>query len=140
MKRTVLIPILLSTFLLVGCETETEFDRCFEANGGNAEFDLASFREKQNSMISVPEDTPYEDFVKVFSERVDMFESSMTAIESEFYLCGNEKYEQQMKKLEARGIDRSDITLEKMIDQDEIDNLCLPKNRAKAICHSQGIY
>tara|TARA_Y100000996_G_C22498829_1_gene633531 strand:- start:976 stop:1299 length:324 start_codon:yes stop_codon:yes gene_type:complete len=35
MKRTILIPILLATFLLVGCESE--FDRCFEANGGNDE-------------------------------------------------------------------------------------------------------
>jgi hypothetical protein len=30
MKRTVLIPLLLSTFLLVGCESE--LDRCIEAN------------------------------------------------------------------------------------------------------------
>jgi hypothetical protein len=123
MNRTVLIPILLSTFLLVGCETETEFDRCFEANGGNAEFDYALFMEKANSSFP-EEDEPVENTLETIKrlkqskERRRIFESSLTAIELEFHRCRTKR---------TRAICLSEV---------ESKN----KNRAKAICHSQGIY
>ena len=49
MKRTILIPILLSTFLLVGCSQEpTELERCIETNLNNRDdlIDEASYLKK----------------------------------------------------------------------------------------------
>ena len=138
MKRTVLIPILLSTFFLVGCETETEFDRCFEANGGNAEFDKALYDEK-NKARSLPEDTQREDILEVFEKQERIFKSSLTASELEFRSCGRKKYSERDKELEDMGFKDFSERMNK-IDNDEITNLCLPKNRAKQICNSQGIY
>ena len=46
MNRTVLIPLLLSTFLLVGCESE--LDRCMEAN--TSVFDFDSYLNKYESI------------------------------------------------------------------------------------------
>lgn len=56
MKRTVLIPLLLSTILLVGCETETEFDRCFETN--TSVFDFDSYLNKYES-IAIDDDNRF---------------------------------------------------------------------------------
>ena len=138
MKKIILIPLLLSTILLVGCETETELDRCIEANGGNAEFDIAQYEEKAKTLV-MPEDTPYEDYIEASKEQRRIFKSSMTDSELEFYNCGVKKFSERNKELKDSGMDDALERLEN-IDDDEIINLCLPKNRAKQICNSQGIY
>ena len=130
MKRTVLIPLLLSTFLLVGCETETELDRCIEANGGNVEFDLALYKEKING-LDIPDGVIEDSFLEVFD---------LKSIELEFYNCVNEKADERIDELIDSGKDWSYIRDNNAIDFASIDNFCLPKNRAKEICHSQGIY
>jgi hypothetical protein len=138
MKKIILIPLLLSTILLVGCETETEFDRCIEANGGNAEFDLAQYMKKGESeeakaiMDSIPFGSiPNEELPKYFK-------SLYTPAELEFYKCALKKFKELEKEFTDSGLELSDVYSN--IDMDEIFESCLPKNRAKAICHSQGIY
>ena len=130
MKRIVLIPLLLSTFLLVGCETETELDRCIEANGGNVEFDLASYREK-TAGLDIPDGVVRDIFLETFD---------LNSIDLEFYYCTTKLSRERFKELTDRGKEWSYIRDNNAIDYDSIDNLCLPKNRAKEICHIQGIY
>ena len=130
MKRTILILLLLSTFLLVGCETETELDRCIEANGGNVEFDLALYKEKTNG-LDIPDGVIEDSFLEVFD---------LKSIELEFYYCTRKISSERFRELIDRGKDFSYIRDNNAIDYASIDNFCLPKNRAKEICHIQGIY
>ena len=136
MKRTILIPLLLSTFLLVGCSQEpTELERCIEANGGNVEFDLAQYLRKGRESSK-----RIEDGSKSFKEALEELKSSYTPTQLDFYNCTTEKVNERMKELEESGL-TSDEVFEKVMEEgEEIQKYCLPMNRAKAICYSQGIY
>jgi len=123
MKRTILIPILLSTFLLAGCESE--FDRCFEANiDTDIDIDEAEFMKKVDTLLEKKDesDTRYSDgelsideVIQIQNAFIEDFFASLSTSERELWngcvqVPGN--------------------TLED----------CLPKLKAESICHSQGIY
>jgi hypothetical protein len=132
MKKIILIPLLI---LLVGCETETEFDRCFKANGGNGEsLDIVLFMEEKKLSYLGEDATTIEDMLETLREtyKEKIFKSSLTASELEFDNCPFETYNERMKELEDSGMDKLDIV-------DNILDDCR-KNRAKQICNAQGIY
>ena len=150
MKRTILIPILLSTFLLVGCETETELDRCIEANT-DIDIDEAEFLSKvlahriealnraevlRKSELSMDESM---DEILLFQNN---FDSSLTNTELKAYKCGKEKYSDRYEELFRKKIAKSVSEAIEILapEEEEIFNACLPRVQAKAICHSQGIY
>ena len=109
MKRTILIPILLSTFLLVGCESE--LDRCIEANGGNVDFDLALYREKIGVEMFFEEET------------LGYAYADLNSIELEFYLCESNIYNGHSKEFEYERLDWQYL-IEKT-ERDAINKYCL---------------
>ena len=118
MKRTILILLLLSTFLLVGCETETELDRCIEAN---TEFDEAQYKQK------------------VVSSRF-----SITSIENEIYGCLIDKRKKRVNEYMKQGLtnDQAYGLIDYKLENKDFINYCKKQAiaTAKNICHSQGVY
>ena len=117
MNRTVLIPILLSSFLLVGCESE--LDRCIEANSGD--FDESQYKVKRNKNVA-----------------------SLTAIEKEVHYCQIDRLDKRVKELTEQGYSEynaREIVIYNLANQ-EILNSCIKdvKTCAKKTCNAQGIY
>ena len=116
MKRIILIPILLFTFLLVGCESE--FDRCIEAN---TEFDEAQYKQKVVS---------------------SMF--STTSIENEIYGCLIDKRKKRVNEYMKQGLtnDQAYGLIDNKLENKDFINYCKKQAiaTAKNICHSQGVY
>ena len=143
MNRTVLIPILLSTFLLVGCETE--LDRCLEANTSGV-FDYAQYKEKMSVFTKGSREfqntnPSTQEFLDDFEKRQKELKLSFNPVEDEFNTCTQEKYQKEYNyalELREDGVELAEL-LEK-VDQEAIANSCLPSTKAKKICNSQGIY
>lgn len=138
MKRIVLIPLLLSTFLLVGCETETELDRCIEAKFSS--FDYYGARVLYR-LISKEED-PYK-------RRV--IERGASKEEAIVFACvaNNRKLFEPVKDESSpygfynqpkfKGKPPIDFEMKVFDDHAEA---CIQKEKEKAkkICHREGIY
>jgi len=146
MKKIILIPILLSTFFLVGCESE--LDRCIEANGGNIVFDGVKFKEKMDKFA-----TQYgREFARLQGEdserleqMIEEYELSLDPIETEVNACFEEKYMKESDKILESTNDLSEATkLMNKVDQEAIINSCKKqlktKAKAKKICNAQGVY
>ena len=142
MKRTALIPLLLSTFLLVGCETETDLNRCIEANTADG-FDQAQYRKKMDA-IRIKRDSaselPINELLKEMKETEKNLISSLTAVEIKVYKCGQEKFSDRLTELTDIGFSPSEATEKIIQEEGEILTACLPRNQAERICNSQGIY
>tara|TARA_B100000315_G_C14182096_1_gene409398 strand:- start:89 stop:601 length:513 start_codon:yes stop_codon:yes gene_type:complete len=166
MNRTILIPILLSTFLLVGCETE--LDRCIEANESVLDMDSLKNRTVQlarsDSKITIKSilyrnTAPEVDQIKV-AKTIKEFNDSLTPIEHLFLTCLKDdrmfvkafkyKYEEFVETADGKNHTREqfDEEMENHLQQLVIDSShCNPetlvepeKERATKVCHAQGIY
>ena len=144
MKRTVLIPILLSTFLLVGCSQEpTELERCIAKNV-ETEFNEEKYFSENESYCS-----SYESHRKKTEEIAAEFEE--IRLSSFRFLPGEsvEEREQRIKEIE----DKYYEDLKK--EWTEFRNSCHPElreilysekerkireSKAERFCNSQGIY
>ena len=125
MKRTVLIPLLLSTFLLVGCESE--LDRCIE---GNFSVDIWEVREKYR-LWSLEEEPR-----KRFS-----IERSFSVDERKVFICVDSRITNYMVFTLNTPVEEIEINIEmKAFDDLATDCIQKEKEKAKKICHRQGIY
>ena len=125
MKRTILIPILLSTFLLIGCESE--LDRCIE---GNFSVDIREVREKYR-LWSLEEDP---------SKRLSI-ERSLSGDERKVFICVNSRITNYMVFRLNTPVEEIEINIEmKAFDDLAKDCIQKEKEKAKKICHSQAIY
>ena len=136
MKKIILIPLLLSTILLVGCETETEIDRCIEANLAN--LDLDEYIEKINTYHqALPTDTLKYNVRNILRIQNDYFYSKLSPIEKNFDFC-------LMDKLGEVIIKDFDMISKKraVLFESSIYEYCMLKQKESAIkvCHSQGVY
>jgi len=157
MNRTILIPILLTTFLLVGCETE--LDRCVNAN--MTEFNLQIFLDKesvnQDELRLLFESNKKEFGVNWILEKgkgMDSVEklgkefvNTLNSAEVSFFECGKNSYEKWYKELEKQYPDtwtqkvtagdyqyqRDNEYCQTLANEEEL-------KRVKSVCHSQGIY
>ena len=152
MNRTILIPILLSTFLLVGCETE--LDRCLEANT-SAVIDEAQYMQKYNKNQRMLAEIwklelTFDEQLKKSEEQNVAFDDSLTPNELQVSQCTIEKLDNSTD-LNDMYSDISDSTLETAEKEEqfaeqfdillmEIIKSCFPSNVAKKICNAQGIY
>jgi len=151
MKRTILIPLLLSTFHLVGCSQEpTELERCIEANGGNVEFDEDKFKEKHYKFSTqysrellrqakTKQDRDPERLEQILKE----YMLSLDPIGTEVDACFEEKWMKESDKIKAELKKGTQIDLAKRIleiDDEAIINSCLPSTKAKKFSNAQGIY
>ena len=125
MKRTILIPLLLSTFLLVGCESE--FDRCME---GNFSVDIWEAREKYR-LWWLEED--------LFKKRD--IRDSVTAGEGKVFVCVNASITNYIVYNLKTPVEEIEIDIV-MKAFDDHTEACIQteKEKAKKICHRQGIY
>ena len=140
MKRTVLIPLLLSTFLLVGCESE--LDKCFEANYEYSSLDIDNF--KRTKLY------PYFEQMNEEGLTLDEFGKSIDLTEKTFMDCSfdvsndlEERKDSRWKFYQARRLPSGRLSADDAKDYLEIiEAICLQKEeeRAKAVCHSQGVY
>ena len=121
MKRTILIPLLLSTFLLVGCESE--LDRCIE---GNFSVDIREVREKYSLWIQEEIENPnkYEGF------EAGSFTSDEKAI-ARCVIWSREDFSSSYLPFDNEM---------KVFDENVKDCIQENKEEAKKICHRQGIY
>lgn len=147
MNRKILIPILLSTFLLVGCETETEFDRCLETN---LDLDLEQFLEKIKSYQKKLTESEKRliavgDMAYFISNN---WEDNLTSIERTFNSCLVGKLRDKGPYLD--NLDYDEFGAMRYMEQKQqaveyryswVED-CLAKDRERAtkVCHSQGIY
>ena len=144
MKRTILIPILLSTFLLVGCESD--LDICIEANVETVTDlnDEEYFKENERYCSS------YESFKKKIIE--------IEAQEAEYHSSGSwrlQRGESEKERIQ-RNIEMDDkFVREKVKLYSEFKNSChlelrkklyswkekiIRESEAERFCNSQGIY
>ena len=142
MKRIILIPILLSTFLLVGCESE--LDRCIEANVVTELNEEKYFSENESYCSS------YESHRKKTAEIAAEFEE--IRLSSFRWRPGEEsaeEWQQRIKEIEDKYYE------DRKKEWTEFRNSCHPELReifysekerrireseAERFCNSQGIY
>ena len=168
MKKLILIPILLSTFFLVGCESE--LDRCMEANIGG-DFDEMKYIEKQNKGYIDGESITWANIEKrsiimnINTIDAEEFRLSLNLREAKFDSCWKEEILEEgystlyldpffmqnrffslvLKSMTEQGIARKKRILS--AEFEDIWDFCLKeaslkevKTKAKKICNSQGIY
>lgn len=148
MKRAILIPILLSTFLLVGCSQEpTELERCIAKNIETEMSEEKYFSENEYYCSS------YESYRKkseeIGAERAEKYRSSLRFLPGE----SEEEWEQRIKEAEKEYEDKYWEDLKKAAT--EFRNSCHPElreilysekerkireSKAERFCNSQGIY
>ena len=156
MKRTILIPLLLSTFLLVGCESE--LDRCIEANTTDGFFDYDQWSKKHEDYLVkrkiAGENSPLLERGSIWDSIDKMYERSLNDTEADFFACRNSKIERKAldvyrrKDYEGRSVFSIKEAREKIIlfEMEQIIRDCTgtvlvpTKASAKKFCNAQGIY
>ena len=141
MNRTILIPLLLSTFLLVGCESE--FDRCIEANKS------FNYEEKYNKYISNVKNKTGDEYFDVWND----FDASLNSIEREVDSCVGESTYQEILEIYPTYNEWTEEKQEELWTSDEWGNMekkwvrsCSQKPEeeekegVRKLCHAQGIY
>ena len=139
MKRIVLIPLLLSTFLLVGCESE--LDRCIEGNspsfdywGARVLYRMIRTEEDPSKRRQIERSASKEEarvFGCVYSEREDYLYEIVRVPADSFNFVTTPKFTGSVPP----------IDIEMKVFDDHAEN-CIQKEKesAKKICHRQGIY
>ena len=139
MKRTVLIPLLLSTFLLVGCESE--FDKCFEANYEYSSLDIDKF--KRTKLYPYLEQLNEDSSLHEFKKSMDLTEKTFMDCSLDVNNDLEERKDSRWEFYKARELPSGRLSTDDAKDYFEIIiPICLQKEeeRAEAVCHSQGIY
>ena len=145
MKKISLIPLLLSTFLLVGCETETEFDRCLAAN--LAILDPDEYTEKikvYRKKLNLNADGSWNRAVILGDVLHSYWYTKLTPIEEDFDRCLSEGMHLNSFKnwfMEDKELAiRNQNSYYKYCMKKEKEWATKEKERATKVCHSQGIY
>ena len=153
MNRTILIPILLTTFLLVGCESE--LDRCVNAN--MTEFNLQIHLDKESAYqdeLKLLFESNYKEFglnwisekgkgIDNVSKLGKEFRNTLNSAELSFFECGNNSYNKWYEELKEKYPDTySQKVGDYQMDNEYCQTLTNEEElkRVKSVCHSQGIY
>ena len=153
MKKIILIPLLI---LLVGCETETELDRCIEANTTDGFFDYDQWSKKHEDYLVkrkiAGENSPLLERGSIWDSIDKMYERSLNDTEADFFACRNSIIERKALDVyrrndyEGRYISSIKEAREKIIlfEMEQIIRHCTvlvpTKASAKKFCNAQGIY
>ncbi|MDG2229529.1 MAG: hypothetical protein P8L74_05350 [Gammaproteobacteria bacterium] len=126
MKKIILIPLLLSTILLVGCESE--LDRCIKVVSDG--FDEGTYQNRR--------------LYKKYEASGYGYVSAFTDLEEKVYACERDRWTKRDKELTEQGLTEDKISdlLNSDLEQEEIIYFCMKdiKTSAKLVCHSQGVY